>query len=79
MCTGLEVAAVVGTLASTRESIRAPKRGKTGQPKPPPDLEGERDAAAKRGAKARARAAGGFGNRTAQGLGGSGGNTLLGG
>jgi hypothetical protein len=80
MCTGLEIAAVAGTALSTREAIRAPKRGKTGQPKPPPDLEGEREEARKRGARARARASGGFGNRSAQGLASaSGGKTLLGG
>lgn len=61
MCTGLEIAAVVGTAASLYESTKGEK--KTGKPKPPPDPEKERAEAKKRSARARARASGGFGTK----------------
>jgi hypothetical protein len=63
VCTGIEIAAIAGTALATRESIRAPNRGKTGQPKPPPPIEEERAAAKKRGSRARSRAQGGFGTQ----------------
>ena len=80
MCTGLEIAAVVGTAASIYESTKGEK--KTGKPKPPPDLDAEREATKKRGARARARASGGFGTQdtfSPGGTGASSGKSLLGG
>jgi len=86
MCTGIEIAAVVASTAAaaagTRESIRAKDRGKTGQPKPPKNLEEEQAEAKRRGARARARASGGFGTKDTFGNAGTGspiGKSTLGG